>query len=170
MNIFDNTTMAFMPAYTTREVRNFGFFKANSLYKYLFTPEDKMLVETGAIKLFPLSMCNFYATSDVAFTDKKYKIGEQIDIINFDENTLKILLKTKVIKCELRDEFKNLSDEDIITQAKLYSYVGKTFKDVSNDLSLEFSIIKEKFDLKQGGAKKKVSEENLSLIKELLTI
>lgn len=170
MNIFENVRMAFIPAYTTRDVRNYGYFKANSLYKYLFTPEDKILVETGAIKLFPLSMCNFYTTNDVVFSDKKYKANEEIDVNIFDENTLKILIKTNVIKCELKENFKYLDEENIIKQVKLYDCVGKNFKEISEILSIDFSTIKEKFELKQGGAKKKVTEENIPQIKELLAL
>lgn len=170
MDIFNNTIMAFMPAYTTREIRNYGFFKANSLYKYLFTPEDKLLIETGAIKLFPLSMCDFFVTNDVTFSDKKYKTGEQIDVANFDDNTLKVLLKTKVLKCQLKEEFNSLSEDEIIIEAKLYDYIGKTFKELAESLSLDFSFVKEKFELKQGASKKKIAEGNLPLIKELLNI
>ena len=54
-----NTTIIKIPAYTTREFRNFGVHKANELYDYKFTVQDLALLNSGAIKLFPRAMCDF---------------------------------------------------------------------------------------------------------------
>ena len=51
-----------LPAYATREFRNYGLYRAGSLYKFMFTKEDNVLLSTGAIKLLPFNMCKFYTT------------------------------------------------------------------------------------------------------------
>lgn len=163
---FENT--ACLPAYTTREVRNYGRFEANSLYKFLFTREDNLLLSTGAIKLLPFSMLYFYASHNIQLCGEKYNTGDTLDISKIDENTLKTLVKTNVIKFDFIDKIKNLSDEEIVKLAKTYDLVGKTFKQTSDELGIDFDTIKNKFGLKQGGAKKLVKPEDIEKFIELL--
>lgn len=159
-----------MPAYTTREVRNYGLFKAGSLYKYLFTREDNLLLNSGAIELFPFDMCKLYTSNTTNLDGKEYEAGSLIDYTKFDDNTLKVLIKTNVIKCELKEEFKDKEITEIIKLAQLYNCVGDTFKNVSNKLELDFDTVKEKFELKQGGQNKKVKSEDIITLQELLGV
>lgn len=157
-----------MLAYTTRDVRNYGMFKANSLYKYLFTREDNMLLNTGAIKLLPYSMFKIYTSHDCMLNSKKYKSGDIINTKDFTDSVIRTLIKTNVIKCELIEELNNLKEDEIVKLAKIYECAGLTFNQVSNIFNIDFEILKEKFDLKQGGKQKKVTNEDIQKIKEIL--
>ena len=158
-----------LPAYTTREVRNYGLHKAGTLYKFLFTREDNLLLDTGAIKLLPYNMCKFYTTHDVLLNSKQCHAGDVIDPKEFDENTLKVLVKTNVVRCELNKELANKNEEDIVKEAKIYECIGKTFKQSSEILGLDFSLVKDKFELKKGSNQAKVKQEHIESIKEILT-
>ncbi len=163
-----NAKIINLPAYTTRDFRNFGLHKANSLYKFMFTIQDIALLNTGAVKLFPTSMCKYTSIKDVNLNSKKYCANEEIDIKEFDEKTLFTLLKASVLKCELKEEFAQLDENKLIQLVNLYDCVGKTFKTTSTSLNLDFEKIKEKFELKQGGASKKVKFEDITKLQELL--
>lgn len=163
-----NTEIVYLPAYTTRDFRNFGLHKANTTYRFMFTIQDMALLNTGAIKLVPTSMCNYTVVKDVNLNGEKCYAGKEIDVTKFDEKTLFTLLKSSIIKCELKDEFKQLDDKKLTEVASLYEQVGKSFKSVATSLELDFEKIKEKFELKQGGANKKIKEEDISKLQELI--
>lgn len=157
-----------IPAYATREFRNFGLYKAGDLYKYLFTREDNILLNSGAIKLLPKHLCKYYLLHDTVLSDGPHKMGEELKPSSFDDNTLNVLVKTNVLRCELADSIKNKDDKDIVKMAKLYECVGNTFKQVSTDLGLDFEVVKTEFDLKQGGNNKKVKEKDLEKLNKIL--
>lgn len=161
-----NTTIIKFPAYTNREFVNFGLHKANELYDYKFTPNDRGLLNSGAISLIPFEMCDFIVEHDTVLGNEKRHAGDKIDYKIFDENTLFTLIRTCVIKCTLKKEFNN--KEKTIKTAKLYSAVGKTFKELSEELDIDFDVIKEEFGLKQNASKKKVTEKDIEKISELL--
>ena len=152
-----------LPAYTIREFRNYGLHKAGTLYKFLFTREDNILLSTGAIKFLPHYMCKFIVTHDVILNGKQCHAGYVIDPKEFDENTLKVLVKTNVLKCELSEDFADKDEEFIVKEAQLSDCIGKT-------LGLDFGVVKEKFELKKGATQAKVKQEHLEVIKELLTV
>lgn len=157
-----------MLAYTTRDVRNYGMFKANSLYKYLFTKEDNMLLNNGAIKLLPYSMYKIYASHDCVLNGKKYAIGDDINLKDFTDSVIKTLIKTNVIKCELIDSLKELDEEEIVELTKVYECIGQTFGQISISLNIDFDILKKEFDLKQGGKQKRITEQNIEKLKEIV--
>lgn len=160
-----NTDIIWIPAYTTRDIVNFGLHKAGTIYKYKFTPQDRNLLINGAIKLIPTYMCKYTVTRDIILDGKKYLMNSDIVVNSFDEKVLDTLLKTGTITCEIKEEFK---DKDVIALAKIYGCIGKTFKKISQELNIDFDIIKEKFELKQGGANKKLLEKDIDLLKELI--
>lgn len=162
-----NTTNC-LPAYAVREFRNYGLYRAGSLYKFMFTREDNVLLSTGAIKLLPFSMCKFHVSRGAILNGKKYLANEAINPEEFEEKVLKILVKTNIVKCELKEEILALPEEEIVKQAQLYECVGKTFKQASTILGLNFEVVKEKFELKQGATKKKVTSEDLDTLKKCL--
>ena len=168
--MFTNNEIAFIPAYTNREVRNFGLYTTNSLYKYMFTREDNILIETGAISLFPLSMFKFYTCKPVNLNGIMYEANAEINAKDFDENTLKVLIKTKVLALDFIEDLKTLTTEELIKQAKVYTCEGLTFKQLAETLNIDFSIIKEKFELKQGGNKKKVTSQDIIKLKEFALV
>lgn len=159
-----------LPAYTTREFRNYGLHKAGTLYKFLFTREDNILLSTGAIKFLPYYMCKFIATHDVILNGKQCQNGDIVNPLDFEESVLKVLVKTNVLKCELSEEFADKDEEFIVKEAKLSDCIGKTFKQASESLGLDFAVVKEKFELKKGATQTKVKKEHLEAIKELLTV
>lgn len=163
-----NTTINKIIAYTTREFRNFGLYFPNQLYMFKFTKEDNMLLSTGAIKLLPYSMCNVFVNKPVVLNGKKYEANEEVNCADFEEKTLMVLLKTGVIKLELKEDFKELSEEEVVSLAKVYECIGKTFKKASEQLGLDFDMVKEKFELKQGSNAKKVTSEDVSKFNELI--
>lgn len=159
-----------LPAYTTREFRNYGLHKAGALYKFLFTREDNILLNTGAIKLLPYSMCKFTTTHDVILNSKQYHSDDEINPFDFEDNTLKVLIKTNVIRCEFSEQFADKDEDFIMSQVKVLECVGKTFKQASQDLGLDFEVVKEKFELKKGATQAKVRIEHIESIKELLEV
>lgn len=163
-----NTTVITIPAYTTREVRNFGLYNAKQFYKFRFTREDRALLLSKAIKLFPQSMCHFTVTRPCVLLGVKRDGGQTIDVSKFDEKILMTLLKTGVIGCELKPELKELDTEKVIKLAETYSLVGQTFKKVAETLGVEFETIKTAFELKQGGANKKITAEDITKLQELI--
>ena len=165
-----NTTIIKIPAYTTREFRNFGVHKANELYDYKFTIQDLALLNSGAIKLFPREMCDFIAVKPSVLQGVKYNAGEKVDVKNFDDKTLKTILKTQVLQQVFKTEFKNFDNTQLIKAAQLYDCVGETFKTVSTTLGLDFEKIKETFDLKQGANTKKVKATDVTKLQKLLEV
>lgn len=165
-----NTTIIKIPAYTTREFRNFGVHKANELYDYKFTIQDLALLNSGAIKLFPREMCDFIAVEPSVLQGVKYNAGEKVDVKNFDDKTLKTILKTHVLQQVFKTDFKNFDNTQLIKAAQLYDCVGETFKTVSTTLGLDFEKIKETFDLKQGANTKKVKASDVTKLQELLEV
>lgn len=157
-----------MLAYATREFRNLGLYKENSLYKYLFTKEDNMLLNNGTIKLLPYSMFKIYVSHDCILNGKQYKSGDEINTKDFTDSVIRTLIKTNVIKCELIDSLKELKDEEIINLAKIYECVGQTFGQTSTLLNIDFDVLKEKFELKQNGKQKRVTEQDINKIKEIV--
>lgn len=168
--MFNNNDVVFIPAYTNREVRNYGLHNANSLYKYMFTREDNILIETGAISLFPFSMFKFYTYKPVNLNGVMYEANAEINPKDFDENTLRVLVKTKVLMLDFIEDLKSLNVEELIKQAKVYTCEGLTFKQLSETLNIDFAIIKEKFELKQGGNKKKVTSQDIAKLKEFALV
>jgi len=162
-----NTEIISIPAYTTRSFRNFGLHNENSLYKFMFTKEDRALLNTGAIKLIPQEMCKYSVSNEVVLNGKKYYSNDIVNPQEFDEGTLMVLLKTNVIKTELKEDFINKEDLDIVKTAKLYDCVGLTFKKASEFLNIDFDVLKDKFELKQGGSNKKITKKD---IETLLTL
>ena len=159
-----------LPAYTTREFRNYGLHKAGTLYKFLFTREDNILLSTGAIKFLPYHMCKFITTHDVILNGNQCHAGDIINPSDFEESVLKVLVKTNVLKCELSENFVDKDEEFIVKEAQLSDCIGKTFKQASESLGLDFAVVKEKFELKKGATQAKVKNEHLEAIKELLTV
>ena len=159
-----------LPAYTTREFRNYGLHKAGALYKFLFTREDNILLSTGAIKFLPHYMCKFIATHDVMLNGKQCHAGDVINPSDFEESVLKVLIKTNVLRCELSEDFADKDEEFIVKEAQLSDCIGKTFKQASESLGLDFAVVKEKFELKKGATQAKVKQEHLEVMKELLTV
>lgn len=159
-----------LPAYTTREFRNYGLHKAGTLYKFLFTREDNILLSTGAIKFLPYHMCKFTTTHDVILNGNQCHAGDIINPSDFEESVLKVLVKTNVLKCELSENFVDKDEEFIVKEAQLSDCIGKTFKQASESLGLDFAVVKEKFELKKGATQAKVKNEHLEAIKELLTV
>lgn len=162
-----NTTNC-LPAYAVREFRNYGLYRKGSLYKFMFTKEDNVLLSTGAIKLLPFSMCKFYVSRGAILNGKKYLANDIINPEEFEEKVLKILVKTNVVKCEIKEELLILPEEEIVKQAKLYECVGLTFKQASTVLGLDFEVVKTKFELKQGATKKKVTVEDLTVLEQCI--
>lgn len=158
----------YMPMFTTREVRNYGVFKKHCLYNYLFTKEENRLIETGALEFLPISMYKFVAKNDTTFTDKAYKAGEKIDSSKYDFNVLKILIKNNIVKCSLKDEYCNLSEKEIVEKAIILNCVGKTFKEVSDNLELDFEVIKKEFSLKAGANKKKITLSDIEKLEKIV--
>jgi hypothetical protein len=163
-----NTEITYLPAYTTRDFRNFGLHKANSLYKFMFTIQDIALLNSGAIKVFPTSMFNYISKRDVNLNGIKYFAGDKVDTKDFDEKTLFTLIKGTILISELKDEFKELDDTKLVEVARLYEYVGKTFKTATENLGLDSAKVKEAFELKQGGVNKKIKAEDINKLQELV--
>lgn len=165
-----NTTIIKTPAYTTREFRNFGVHKANELYDYRYMVQDLALLKSGAIKLFPREMCDYYAVNPAILQGAKYNADEKVDIKNIDDKTLQTLLKMNVVRQEFKTEFKNLDIKQLIKIAELNNCVGETFKTVSATLGLDFEKVKETFDLKQGANTKKVKATDITKLQKLLEV
>ena len=109
-------------------------------------------------------MCKYSITNEVVLNGKKYYPNDIVNPQEFDEGTLMVLLKTNVIKTELKEDFINKEDLDIVKTAKLYDCVGLTFKKASEFLNIDFDVLKDKFELKQGGSNKKVTQKDLELL------
>lgn len=165
-----NTTIIKIPAYTTREFRNFGVHKANELYDYRYMVQDLALLKSGAIKLFPREMCDYYTVNPAILQGAKYNADEKVDIKNIDDKTLQTLLKMNVVQQEFKPVFKDLEVEKLIKSAQLYDCVGETFKTVSTTLGLDFEKVKETFDLKQGANAKKVKATDITKLQKLLEV
>lgn len=161
-----NTDIVKLQAYTNRDFINYGFYRANQLYEYKFTPNDRMLLDSGAISMIPLQMYDFKVAHDCILGGNKRLVNEEIDYKDFEIEVLMTLIRTGVIVCSIKQEYDN--EEKIIKTAKAFNYVGKTFKQLAEDLEIDFSEIKEKFGLKQNATKKKITEENIEDILELL--
>ena len=159
-----NTEIISIPAYTTRSFRNFGLHEKDCLYKYQFTKEDRALLNTGAIKLIPCEMCNYLVSNEVVLNGKKYYSNDIVNPQEFDEGTLMVLLKTGVLKTQMKEDFLTKSEKDIVKTANLYNCVGLTFKKASEFLNIDFEILKDKFELKQGGSNKKITQKDLELL------
>lgn len=157
-----------MLAYATREFRNLGLYKENSLYKYLFTKEDNMLLNNGTIKLLPYSMFKIYVSHDCMLNGKQYKSGDEINTKDFTDSVIRTLIKTNVLKCELIDSLKESEDKDIIGLAKIYDCIGQTFNQASISLGLDYDILKKEFDLKQGGKQKRITEQDIDKLKGIV--
>lgn len=164
-----STKIVYLPAYTTREFRNYGLYKAGTFYKYLFTKEDNSLLATGAIKLIPFELCTLKTNHKVVLAGKQYNANEDVDYTKFDINVLKTLIKNNVINCCLKDEYKNKDINFIIKKSEILNLIGKTFQEVSEILDIDYEILKEKFELKQGGKKKKVNKADLDKINEIIS-
>ena len=67
-----NTDVYFMPAYTNREFVNFGLHKENDLYNYKFTTNDRNLLLSGAISLFPKNLYEYKVSHDTILKGKKF--------------------------------------------------------------------------------------------------
>lgn len=163
-----NTDVYFMPAYTNREFVNFGLHKENDLYNYKFTTNDRNLLLSGAISLFPKNLYEYKVSHDTILKGKKFVSNEVIDYKEFDENILNTLLKTGIIKCNLKPEFENLPKDELIKKAKLYNMVGLSIKEVSEQLDIDLAEIRTILGLKGNATKKQVKEEDLEKIQELL--
>lgn len=163
-----NTDIISMPAYTTREFRNYGLHKADSLYKFMFTMEDRALLDSGAIKLFPIEMCNFTVKNSITLAGKKYKSGTSVDVSSFDEKVLNTLVKTGVLICSLKEEYNTENTQHLIKQAELRKMIGKNLKEVCLNLSIDFEQAKETLNLKQGANKKKLTKKDLDLLSSIL--
>jgi hypothetical protein len=101
---------------------------------------------------------------------KEYEGGSTITPDMFDEKSLDVFLRTGLITCELKKEFAELDIEDLFKYIKLNEVVGSTFKKASELLGIDFEIVKEKFELKQGATNKKVKKEDIKLFKELIEV
>ena len=161
-----NTEIFKLKAYTNRDFINFGLHKANTLYDYKFTSNDRMLLDSGAISLIPLQMYDLTIAHDSVLNGEKRVAGEKIDYKIFEKEVLMTLIRTGIIKCTIKDEYD--SEEKIIKTAKILNYAGKTFKQLSEDFNIDFSKIKEKFELKQNATRKKITENDIENILDLL--
>lgn len=155
-------------AYVKREFRNFGLFKENTLYKVMFTPQDNILIRNNTIVPLPFDMCKFTTLHKCLLNGKEYNAEVEINPEDFGFDTLKILIKTNVVKFSLRDELKELKENEIVKLAKLYNCEDKTFKEISEIYNIDYKILKETFDLKQGGQNKKIKKEELEKLKTLV--
>lgn len=163
-----NTQINTMPAYTNREFVNFGLHRANELYSYKFTMNDRALLQTGAISLFPKQICEYKVSHDAILNGSKKKANDILDYKDFQENVLETLLKTGIVICDLKPEYKNLSSEDLIKNAKLYDTIGLSVKEVSNKLNIDIADIRNSLGLKSNATKRQIKEEDLEKIKELI--
>lgn len=163
-----NTQIFTMPAYTNREFMNFGLHKKHELYSYKFTPNDRALLISGAISLFPRQFYEYKASHDTNLSGKKVKANEILDYKNFEDNTLNMLMRTGVISCTLKPEFKDLSKEDLIKTAKLYNAVGLSIKEVSDMFDIDIQEIRTILGLKNNATKKQIKEEDLEKLQVLL--
>lgn len=161
-----NTEIFKLKAYTNRDFVNFGLHRANTLYDYKFTSNDRMLLDSGAISLVPLQMYDLIIAHDSILNGEKKLAGEKINYKDFEIEVLMTLIKTGIVKCVIKEDYN--TEEKIIKTAKVFNYTGKTFKQLAEDLEIDFSEIKEKFGLKQNATKKKITEENIEGILELL--
>lgn len=155
-------------AYVKKDFNHFGLYKKDTLYKVRFTPQDNTLLNSNTIELLPFEMCDFNIVRQIVLAGKNYNPNDKLDASKIDFNTLKTLLKTNLIKFSIKKEFENMSEEKIVKLAKLYKYVGLTFKSFSDDFNIDFEIVKEKFELKQGSIKKTIKKENIQQIFELI--
>lgn len=161
-----NTNIVKLQAYTNRDFVNYGFHRANKLYEYKFTSNDRMLLDSGAISLIPLQMYDLRVAHDCVLGGKKRLANEEVNYQDFEVEILMTLIRTGIITCTIKNDYDN--EEKIIKTAKAFNYTGKTFKQLAEDLEIDFSEIKEKFNLKQNATKKKITEENIEGILELL--
>lgn len=161
-----NDKIITIPAYITRDFRNFGTYKANTLYNYKFTIQELSLLNSGAIKLIPESMCDYTTPRDVQLNGKKYNAGEIVNIEEIDKTALYTLLKTGIIEASLKEDFKKLDKTVIVELAKVNDLIGKTFKTAIDTLSLDTDKTKELFGLKQ--LTKKIKKEDIVKLQELI--
>ena len=161
-----NTEIFKLKAYTNRDFVNFGLHRANTLYNYKFTSNDRMLLDSGAISLVPLQMYDLIIAHDSILNGEKKLAGEKINYKDFETEVLMTLIRTGIVQCVIKEDYD--TEAKIIKTAKAFNYAGKTFKQLAEDLEIDFSEIKEKFGLKQNATRKKVTEENIEGILELL--
>lgn len=155
-------------AYIKRDFNHFGLHKKDTLYKVMFTPQDNTLLATKVIELLPYEMCNFNILYPMVLAGKKYNSNDELDPNKLDFNVLKTLLKSRAIKFSLKEDIKKLPEDNIVKMCKIYKSVGLTFKELSDEFGIDFEIVKEKFDLKQGATKKTIKKENIPQIFELI--
>ena len=160
-----NDKIITVPAYVTRDFRNFGTYKANTLYNYKFTIQELSLLNSGAIKLIPEIMCDYTTPRDVQLNGKKYVSGELVNIDEIDKTALYTLLKTGLITSSLKKDFEKLTETEIVEIAKMNDLIGKTFKTAIEALSLDTDKVKEVFKLKQ--LTKKIKKEDIEKLQEL---
>ena len=129
-----NTDIVKLQAYTNRDFVNYGFHKANKLYEYKFTSNDRMLLDSGAISMIPLQMYDFKIAHDCILNGKKRLANEEINYKEFEDETLMTLIRTGIIICNIKKDYDN--EEKIIKTAKTFNYVGKTFKQLAEDLEI----------------------------------
>lgn len=162
-----NTEIIKIPAFTVREFLNYGVHKSHTLYDYKFTPEDRSLLNNGALKLFPLDMYKFNVNVEKTIGGKTYKTGEEIDLSVFDNTTLTTLLKTGVVRGSLKEEYKDKEPIALIRLALIEECKGKTFEEIANMLNLDKALLDEKCDLK-GDFNKKATPKKMEILRELI--
>ena len=78
-----------------------------------------------------------------------------------------MLMRTGVISCTLKPEFKDLSKEDLIKTAKLYNTVGLSIKEVADMFDIDIQEIRTILGLKNNATKKQIKEEDLEKLQVL---
>lgn len=157
--------MPSLPAYVVNDIVSMGtIYKKDDLYSCRFIRQDNLFLQTGAIKLLPFNMSNFNTNYQVILNGKKYDADEEVNPYEFEFHVLKTLVKNNIVKCTFKEEYTKLDSKKVIELSKTYDLVGKTFKEVSEILNIPFETLKEKFDLKQGGHKKKITLKDLEII------
>ena len=111
-----NTEIFKLKAYTNRDFVNFGLHRANTLYDYKFTSNDRMLLDSGAISLVPLQMYDLIIAHDSILNGEKKLAGEKINYKDFEIEVLMTLIRTGIVQCVIKEDYD--TEAKIIKTAK----------------------------------------------------
>lgn len=158
-----NTNFIEIPAYTTRGFVNGKIYKENEIYRYRFTPRDKALLNTGALKLFPTNMCEYKINKPCVLDAIQYKGGENLDPESIKPDALYVLMKAGVISCYLKDSL----EQDVVKNARVNEFVGKTCKYFCEFYGLEPEKVKEVLKIKN--ITKKITKDQIQDLRDIIT-
>lgn len=181
-----NTEVIGYPVKVNREFVYYGLHKTGDVIQYNFSPAHRRLMESGAISEFEPEKYEYKYINRESYTihDKKYILGDEVDISNITPRELEVFIKQRIISKDLKEEFKpqevkpnkvesidllqseNLPIDDTEIREKI---MGLTFKNVCDIYKLDVDQFCTKLGVRKVGLHlRKVDENNIENILKAL--